>query len=65
MKVISQKKLEMSEILKFKSAVLFELRRMMDHEKGWVQQYHLGALRNVNSRMFPHAWSGHRIRRDR
>ena len=22
-----------------------------DHEKGWVQQYHLGALRNNNARM--------------
>jgi glucuronate isomerase len=24
---------------------------VMDHEKGWVQQYHLGALRNTNTRM--------------
>jgi glucuronate isomerase len=24
---------------------------LLDHEKGWVQQYHLGALRNNNSRM--------------
>ncbi len=39
------------EAAKFKSAVLFEL-AVMDHEKGWVQQLHLGALRNVNSRMF-------------
>ena len=23
----------------------------MDHERGWVQQFHLGALRNNNSRM--------------
>lgn len=37
------------EILKIKSALLFEFARM-DHEKGWVQQYHLGALRNNNSR---------------
>ena len=22
-----------------------------DHEKGWVQQYHVGALRNTNTRM--------------
>lgn len=50
-KVLSHKKLEMTEILKFKSAVLFEL-GVMDHERGWVQQYHLGALRNVNSRMY-------------
>ncbi len=39
------------EAAKFKSAVLFEL-AVMDHEKGWVQQLHLGALRNVNTRMF-------------
>lgn len=32
------------------SAVLWELARM-DHEKGWVQQFHYGALRNNNSRM--------------
>jgi glucuronate isomerase len=34
----------------FKSALLYEL-AVMDWEKGWVQQYHLGALRNTNSRM--------------
>ncbi|OKS88447.1 glucuronate isomerase [Mucilaginibacter polytrichastri] len=37
------------EILKFKSAMLFEF-ALWDHKKGWVQQYHLGALRNNNSR---------------
>ena len=36
---------------KFKSAMLFEF-GLMDHESGWTQQYHLGALRNVNPRMF-------------
>jgi glucuronate isomerase len=35
---------------KFKSAMLVEFAQW-DHEKGWVQQYHLGALRNNNSRM--------------
>jgi glucuronate isomerase len=34
---------------KFRSAMLFEL-AVWDWEKGWVQQYHLGALRNNNSR---------------
>ena len=34
----------------FKSAMLF-LFAQWDAEKGWVQQYHLGALRNNNSRM--------------
>ena len=40
-----------TEILKFKSALLFEL-AIMDHEKGWTQQFHIGALRNNNSRLF-------------
>ncbi len=39
-----------SEILKFKSAMLIHF-GIMDHEKGWTQQFHLGALRNNNSRM--------------
>ncbi|HYA48369.1 MAG TPA: glucuronate isomerase, partial [Burkholderiales bacterium] len=26
---------------------------LMDWEKGWVQQYHLGAIRNASSRMLP------------
>ncbi|HVO40723.1 MAG TPA: glucuronate isomerase [Spirochaetia bacterium] len=35
----------------FKSAVLRELARM-DAEAGWVQQLHIGALRDINSRFF-------------
>jgi glucuronate isomerase len=42
--------LSLEERLKFKSAMLY-LFAIWDHEKGWVQQYHLGALRNNNSRM--------------
>lgn len=34
----------------FKSAMLVHLAEW-DHEKGWVQQFHLGALRNNNTRM--------------
>ncbi len=37
--------------LKFKSAMLMHF-GIMDHEKGWTQQFHLGALRNNNKRMF-------------
>ncbi len=37
------------EILKLKSAMLYHF-ALWDHEKGWVQQYHLGALRNNNTR---------------
>lgn len=43
------KHLDGREILQFKSAMLLSLARM-DAEKGWVQQLHLGALRNVSSR---------------
>ena len=38
-----------SETLKYKSAVMLELARM-DTERGWTQQFHFGALRNVNSK---------------
>ena len=34
----------------FKQAVLYQL-ALRYHEKGWAQQYHLGALRNNNQRM--------------
>ncbi|RMG17831.1 MAG: glucuronate isomerase [Bacteroidetes bacterium] len=43
-------RLEPLEVHKFKSAVLVHLGQMY-HEKGWTQQFHLGALRNNNSRM--------------
>lgn len=49
-KLRSGKTPDPAESLKFKSALLFEL-AMMDHQRGWVQQLHLGALRNVNTRM--------------
>ena len=37
------------EVLQFKSAMLYEL-AIWDWEKGWTQQFHLGAIRNNNSR---------------
>ncbi|MCB9783051.1 MAG: glucuronate isomerase [Candidatus Omnitrophica bacterium] len=39
------------EVRKFKSAMLYEF-GIMDHGKGWVQQYHYGAQRNNNTRLF-------------
>ena len=39
------------EILKFKSALIYEF-GIMDHSRGWTQQFHLGALRNNNTRLF-------------
>lgn len=35
--------------LKIKTALLIEL-AVMDHEKGWTQQFHIGAIRNNNTR---------------
>lgn len=43
-------KLDQTEIQKFKSSLLVHLGEMY-HEKDWTQQFHLGALRNNNSRM--------------
>jgi glucuronate isomerase len=34
----------------FRSALLYHL-ALFDHARGWVQQFHLGALRNTNTRM--------------
>jgi len=50
-KVLSGTRLCMEEISKFKSAMLYEL-AVMDSERGWAQQFHYGAIRNNNSRMF-------------
>ncbi|MDR1756435.1 MAG: glucuronate isomerase [Culturomica sp.] len=43
--------LNKGEVLKFKSAMLVEF-AVMDWEKGWTQQFHYGAIRNNNTRMF-------------
>jgi glucuronate isomerase len=40
-----------AEALVFKSALLHEL-ALLDHERDWVQQFHLGAMRNNNTRLF-------------
>ncbi|MBD3314172.1 MAG: glucuronate isomerase, partial [Chitinivibrionales bacterium] len=38
-------------VVKFKSAMPYEF-GLMDHEKGWTQQLHIGALRNNSTRMY-------------
>ncbi len=48
---LSGKPVDAAAAAKYKSALLFELCRL-DHSKGWVQQFHLGALRNVNPRAY-------------
>jgi glucuronate isomerase len=49
-KIHSGKQLNETEQRKFRSAMLIHFAEW-DWEKGWVQQFHLGALRNNNSRM--------------
>jgi len=49
-KIRGGKELEGLEVWKFKSAMLLWLAEW-DWEKGWTQQFHLGALRNNNSRL--------------
>jgi len=39
------------ETNKFRSAMLYEL-AVMDKKKDWIQQFHIGAIRNNNTRMF-------------
>ncbi len=50
-KVYGGTQLTKEEILKFKSAMLVE-GAIMDWEKGWTQQFHYGAIRNNNTRLF-------------
>ncbi|MGZ3754566.1 MAG: glucuronate isomerase [Mucilaginibacter sp.] len=49
LKIRGKQAITAAENLKFKSAMLYQF-AIWDHEKGWVQQYHLGALRNNNER---------------
>lgn len=39
------------ELDQFRSAMLYEF-GIMDHSRAWVQQYHIGAMRNNNKRLF-------------
>ncbi|MCD7962516.1 MAG: glucuronate isomerase [Rikenellaceae bacterium] len=50
-KVRSGKEATQEELLKFRSAMLFEF-AVMDFEKDWTQQFHVGAIRNCNTKMF-------------
>lgn len=51
MKVRMGKMADRIEIEKFRSAMLYEL-AAMDARSGWAQQFHIGANRNNNRRMF-------------
>ena len=50
-KIRGGKELSHYEIQQFKSAMLYEF-GVMDHSRGWTQQFHIGALRNNNTRLF-------------
>ncbi|MBT9393562.1 glucuronate isomerase [Hymenobacter sp. NST-14] len=50
LKIRGGAELTAAEVVLFKSALLILLAEM-DWEKGWTQQFHLGALRNNNARM--------------
>jgi glucuronate isomerase len=45
----SGRPLEPGAAERFKSGLLYHL-ALLDHRRGWVQQFHLGALRNTNTR---------------
>jgi glucuronate isomerase len=49
LKVRSGRHLNPQEVAAFKSSMLVEL-AVMDHDRDWTQQFHVGALRNNNSR---------------
>ena len=50
-KVYGGTTLSNEEVLKFKSAMMVIFAEM-DWEKGWTQQFHYGAIRNNNTRLF-------------
>lgn len=49
-KVMGGSILSNEEVLKFKSAMMYEF-AALDNEKGWTQQFHYGAIRNNNGKM--------------
>jgi glucuronate isomerase len=50
-KLLGGNSLSAEESEKYKTAVMIELCRM-NSKRGWTQQFHVGALRNNNARMF-------------
>lgn len=49
-KALNGENLTVHEINKYKSAILFKL-ALMNYEKSWTQQFHIGAIRNNNAKM--------------
>jgi glucuronate isomerase len=50
-KARSNNSVSLDEVKKYKSWILYEF-GVMNWEKGWVQQFHIGAMRNNNTRLF-------------
>ena len=51
LKLLKGESISTEEAEKYKTAVMVELCRM-NHKRGWTQQFHVGAIRNNNERMF-------------
>ncbi len=50
-KLLKGVSLSTDETEKYRCAIMLELCRM-NHKRGWTQQFHVGAMRNNNARMF-------------
>jgi glucuronate isomerase len=50
-KLLNGDSISYEEAEKYKTAIMIELCKM-NHKRGWTQQFHVGALRNNNARMF-------------
>jgi glucuronate isomerase len=50
-KLLTGDSVSAEETEKYKTATMLELCRM-NHKRGWTQQFHVGAMRNNNERMF-------------
>jgi len=50
-KLLKGESLSCEEAEKYKAAAMLELCKL-NHKRGWTQQFHVGALRNNNARMF-------------
>jgi glucuronate isomerase len=50
-KLLKGESISFEETEKYKAAVMLELCRL-NHKRGWTQQFHVGAMRNNNARMF-------------
>jgi glucuronate isomerase len=50
-KILNGNSISAEESEKYRTAIMLELCKL-NHKRGWVQQFHVGALRNNNTRMF-------------